>query len=188
LAADPKANTGSAGRRGRWAGEDRENGVPAIEPDGAENYYRALGVPYNASRAEITRAYRAAMKRFHPDRQAPAQRAAAEERCKLLNRAYATLSKPAQRQAYDQTIRAQVVQDQIMGRYVGGFAVPGGEQVDPAARHLRRDPTAAERREQARSDRSAMISIVVLFGGVTLAVVALLLLWAAIGALFGVLF
>jgi DnaJ-class molecular chaperone len=145
-------------------------------------------VPYSASGAEITRAYRAAMKRFHPDRQAPAQRAAAEERSKLLNRAYATLSKPTRRQVYDRSIRAQVVQDQIMGRYVGGFAVPGAQESDPAARHLRRDPTAAERREQARSDRGAMVSILVLFGGVTLAVVAVLLLWAALDALVGALF
>ena len=169
--------------------QSRRGGPSAApaDPD-ADTHYDLLGVPYTATGAEITRAYRAAMKRIHPDRQLPDRRAAAEEHAKRLNRAYSTLSKPIHRQAYDRTIRAQVLQDHLMGRYVGGFHVPQAGGPDPLARHLRRERTPAERREQVRADRSALVSIVVVFGGITLALVALLLLWAAADALVGSVF
>lgn len=181
MAANPEP-----GRRG-GVGPTLGPPAPPADPD-AETYYQVLGVPYTATRAEITRAYRAAMKRIHPDRQRTERRAAAEEAAKQLNRAYATLSKPLQRQAYDRTIRAQLVQDQLMNRYVGGFYVPEANGTDPLAGQMRRQWTAAERRERTRADRSALVSIVVVFGGITLAVVVLLLLWAATRALLGVAF
>ena len=167
--------------------------MPPPPDPGGENHYELLGVPYTATSGEITRAYRQAMKRIHPDRQRPERRAGAEEEAKRLNRAYATLSKPLRRQAYDRTIRAQVVQDRLMGRYVGGFYVPPANGHDggasaAAARHLRREQTAAERREQVQADRNALVSIVVVFGGVTAAVIAVLLLWAVARALVGAAF
>ena len=173
---------------GRRGGAGPTAGPAAPDAPDAENHYQLLGVPYTATGAEITRAYRAAMKRTHPDRQRPERRAAAEEQAKRLNRAYTTLSKPLRRQAYDRTIRAQVVQDQIMGRYVGGFHVPGANGSDPTAHHLRRERTPAERREQARADRGALVSIVVVFGGVTLAVVVLPVVWAVVEALLAAMF
>lgn len=158
---------------------------PPVDPD-ADNYYQLLGVPYTATGAEITRAYRAAMKRTHPDRHRPERRAAAEERAKQLNRAYATLSKPLPRQAYDRTIRAAVVQDQLMGRYVGGFGVPqSGNGPDPVVRPPRPQQTPAQKREQAVADRNALVSIVVVFGGLAFLFVALLLLWAVARSLAG---
>ena len=172
MAANP--NLG-AGRPGAVA-------APPADPD-TETYYDLLGVPVTATGADITRAYRAAMKRIHPDRQRADRRAAAEEQAKRLNQAYATLSKPLQRQAYDRTIRGRIVQDQIMGRYVGGFHVPQANGANPPARHQRREQTPAQRREQRRADRDALVSIVIVFGGLTVTVVALLLLWAAAGAL-----
>jgi DnaJ-class molecular chaperone len=173
----------SAGPRAGAAG-----GAARRDPD-ADNFYQLLGVPYTAGAAEITRAYRAAMKRVHPDRQqGAARRAAAEEQAKALNRAYATLSKPPKRQAYDRTIRAQVLQDQLMNRYVGGFGPSPATAQATNGRHLRRPPTAAERRARARADRNALLSLVVVFGGVTLAVVALILLWSLAGSLLGAVF
>jgi DnaJ-class molecular chaperone len=179
LAANP-----DPGRRG-GAGP---TAAPDAPPD--ENHYQLLGVPYTATGADITRAYRAAMKRIHPDRQRAERRAAAEEQAKRLNLAYATLSKPLRRQAYDRTIRADVVQDQIMGRYVGGFHVPQNGQAgaDPLAHRMRREQTPAERRERARADRNATIGLVVAFAGITLAFVLALLLWAAARALLGAAF
>jgi curved DNA-binding protein CbpA len=147
----------------------------------AQDYYRLLGVPYSATRAEITRAYREAMKRIHPDRQAPAHRAAAEERAKNLNRAYSTLAHPESRRTYDNSIKAQAVQDQIMTQYFGGFDLPGSR--NPTGEHLRRAPTTAERRDKQRSDRQAMTSVVIVFAGATIAVVLLLVLWGALDAL-----
>jgi DnaJ-class molecular chaperone len=151
--------------------------------DEVVDYYNVLGVPYGATGAEITRAYRGAIKRIHPDRQRPEQRAAAEERAKLLNRAFTTLSRPERRRAYDTTLKAQVVQDQLMGRYVGGFSAPGA--APPRDERLRRPPTRAERREQRRSDRVAVTTLLIVCGAVALAVVGMLILWAALSALVG---
>ena len=172
----------------RPSGDDRTAGGPiSFDPD-AEDFYQLLGVRFTATAGEIDRAYRAGMRRVHPDRQRPERRAAAEEQAKRLNLAYATLSKPLRRQAYDQSIRARVIQDEIMSRYVGGFYVPGDNGSDPLAGHLRRPPTPAERRDQARADRTALFSLLVIFGAVTLAVIAALVVWALAGALFEVVF
>ena len=138
-----------------------------------------------ASAEEIRRAYRSAMKLIHPDRQRAEGRARAEEAARLLNRAYATLSKPDARRAYDQTIRAQVLQDQLMGRYVGGF-VEQWQQRD--AEELKRPPSAADKREQAAANRGALISLLTAFVVLTVIVLVLVLLYAvgeaALGALF----
>jgi curved DNA-binding protein CbpA len=144
------------------------------------DYYQLLGVSYSATHAEITRAYRTAIKRVHPDRQNPEARAAAEERAKQLNRAFTTLSKPELRRHYDQRIRPQIVQDQIMNRYVGGFGIPGAHPNDDI---LRRQPTVAEQRDRALAHRSALWSIVLVFAGITLAVVGALVLWAILNAI-----
>jgi DnaJ-class molecular chaperone len=160
----------------------------ASSRDEGIDYYKLLGVSYTATFKEITRGYREAMKRAHPDRARPERRTAAEEFAKRLNLAYATLSKPATRRAYDETIKVRAVQDQIMGRYVGGFYVPQADGHDPLARHLRRERTPAERRERAAADRGALVSIVLVFGGITLAVVAVLLLWSILEAVVGAAF
>jgi DnaJ-class molecular chaperone len=151
-----------------------------------QDFYRLLGVPYSATRSEITRAYRVKMKTIHPDHQAPAHRAAAEEHAKLLNRAYSTLAHTETRRTYDNSIKAQAVQDQIMNQYFGGFGMPGSG--DPTGEHLRRRPTSAERRDKQRTDRQAMTSVVIVFAGITIGVVLLLVFWAAIDALFRTIF
>jgi DnaJ-domain-containing protein 1 len=154
------------------------------DPDG-ETYYQVLGVPYAASAIEISRAYRAAMKRIHPDRQGAERRRAAEEAARRLNEAYATLSRPDRRLAYDRTIRSTIVQDQIMGRYVGGFYVPQTSTPQNGAVGARREPTPGERRERARADRAALVSIVAVFGGLAVAVIVLLVLWSLLSAAAG---
>jgi curved DNA-binding protein CbpA len=149
------------------------------------DYYQLLGVSYAATHAEITRAYRTAIKRIHPDRQTPAARAEAEERAKQLNRAFTTLSKPELRRHYDQRIRSQIIQDQIMSRYVGGFGIPGAGSDDSV---LRRTPTVAEQKDKALAHRGALWSIVLVFGGITLAVLGALVLWAVAGAIWDAVF
>jgi diphthamide biosynthesis protein 4 len=181
------ANPDQQSDRRQTSTYERRRSDPA-SVDGGEDYYVLLGVPPTATAAQLTRAYRAAMKRVHPDRHQPAQRQAAEIRARLLNQAYATLSKPLSRQAYDQTIRARLVQDQIMSRYVGGLNVPPANGHDPFARQPRREPTAAEKREQARADRNAVISILLVFGGVTLGLIGLLVLVSLIGELVNLVF
>ena len=64
------------------------------------NYYETLGVSRNSEAEVIEAAYRALMKKYHPDlwRGDPA---AAETRAKLINEAFATLRDPSRRRAYD---------------------------------------------------------------------------------------
>jgi DnaJ-class molecular chaperone len=142
---------------------------------GEDNYYQLLDVPMTANRREITRAYRMIMMKWHPDRVRPEQRAHAEDLAKRLNHAYSTLSDPIRRKQYDQTIRNDAMQAEIMGRYVGGFAYGGPATMAAAPR---RPMTARERREQRQSDRQAKIALLLYFGLVAVAGIFLLLLYS----------
>ena len=141
-----------------------------------------LGVRYGATSREITRAYREAMKRHHPDTVAPGQRERAEEYAKLLNLAMRTLTKPEERLKYDQSIRAELVQEGIMSHYFGGMGIPG-DQSDRFGERLRREQTAFEKREKRQSDRSATLSVLLYFAAITALVVCSLVVWAAASAL-----
>lgn len=170
-----------------------DTGYRASSPNGAgpdpdqEDHYVVIGVAYGATHAEITRAYRRAMKLAHPDRQRPERRATAEDLARRLNAAYAVLSDPIKRQAYDRTIQHQVIQDQIMRQYVGGFQTFDGQSRAGSARsEYRREPTAAERRERIRADRQASLTLVLVAVALTLLIVALVLFGSVIGSVFEV--
>lgn len=173
---------------GRQAGEGRATSGDDAVAAQAEDFYRLLDIPYSATAAEIDRAYRTAMRRVHPDRQRPEHRTAAEEQAKRLNLAYATLAKPERRLAYDRTIKTRAMQDEIMSRYVGGFVPPPADGAEPSADGLRRPLTAAERRERTRADRTALASLLVVFGAIALVVIGALVVWALAEALAGALF
>lgn len=181
MASQPKSSQQSQHRA-------RSGGTRAGAPPPSANardvdeatFYELLDVPMTASKAEITTAYRKAMRSAHPDRVPPQRREAAEALSKLLNAAYATLSDPGKRLAYDRTIRAQEVQDQIMKRYVGGFAGPVAGGQDPFAKGLKRDLTSAERRDLRQAERSAMISVFSVFLVVSLGAIGLLILFSLI--------
>lgn len=162
--------------RADGAGSQRQSAATSLT--GGDNFYTLLNVPYDASTRDIAKAYRQAMMRAHPDRALPERRAAAEDLAKLLNRAYATLSNPTKRQVYDRSIRADVVQSEIMGRYVGGFGGPGMNGKMAAAQAPRRSMTEHERRERRRIDRSAWISLFSAFAVITIALIGLLLIFA----------
>jgi DnaJ-class molecular chaperone len=147
------------------------------------NYYKLLGVSYSASSREITRAYRNAMKLAHPDRVAAPDRQAAEERAKVLNLAWRTLSKPDDRARYDQTLRKELVQEQIMSHYFGGMGMPGSRSQDRFGDALRREQTPFERKERREADRGAIVSILLAFAGATALVVCLIVVWAVASAL-----
>jgi DnaJ-class molecular chaperone len=148
-----------------------------------EDYYQLLGVSYSATKSDITRAYRTAMKRAHPDKRRPEQRAAAEELTKLLNRAFTVLSNPVKRKAYDESIKVKMVQDQIMSQYFGGFGAPGSAAAERFGESLRRKQTAHERGERRHANRSAIVTILIVFGGMTVAIIGLLLLLSALSAM-----
>ena len=65
----------------------------------ARDYYELLGVPRDATEAEIKKAYRQLAFQHHPDRN-PNNREA-EERFKEISEAYAVLSDREQREQYD---------------------------------------------------------------------------------------
>ncbi len=70
----------------------------------ANSYYALLGLHPSASPIEIRRAYRELSKRYHPDTTDLPQ-AKATQKFQQLNEAYATLSNPEKRLAYDRKIR-----------------------------------------------------------------------------------
>lgn len=145
------------------------------------DYYKILGVSYQASPAEIKRAYRAAMKRSHPDRLEPELRAGAEARARELNEAFRVLSKPESKRRYDQQLKATMVQDQIMSRYAGGLGAPGADQ-DIYAR-IREAQRAEQRQQRKLSDRQAASSLFLVFVGFALIVLAFLVLGFLVGSI-----
>ena len=67
-----------------------------------KDYYHALGVAREATAEEIKKAYRKLARKYHPD---VSKEKDAERRMKEINEAYAVLSDPQKRAAYDQLAR-----------------------------------------------------------------------------------
>jgi DnaJ-class molecular chaperone len=168
--AQQRTQSGGSDRRDDWQ-------TAAGLLSGEDNYYQLLDVPVTASKREITKAYRAIMLKWHPDRVRPEQRDHAEDLAKRLNLAYATLTDPVRRKRYDQTIRTEQLQSDIMNRYVGGFA--WGNPAT-AAEAPRREMTARERRERRDSDRRANISLLAFFLAVALFGIGLLVFFSLV--------
>ena len=71
-------------------------------PTTKRDYYEILGVAKSATVDEIKRAYRALALKHHPDRVGADHKKEAEEKFKEISEAYAVLSDPEKRAAYDQ--------------------------------------------------------------------------------------
>src|SRR5881398_2541974 len=80
-----------------------------------KDYYAALGVPKDATAADIKKTYRKLARQYHPD--ANKGDAAAEEKFKEISEAYDVLSDDKKRKEYDEART-------LFGN--GGFRVPGG--------------------------------------------------------------
>lgn len=101
------------------------------------NYYALLGLHPSASPIEVRRAYRELSKRYHPDTtDLPTD--TATQKFQQLNEAYATLSHPERRGAYDQKIgysRFTVIQPPP------GFNTPGNQPRRTYSSSAYLDPT-----------------------------------------------
>lgn len=93
----------------------------------SKDYYKTLGVPRNASKADIKKAYFNSAKKFHPDVN---KEAGAKEKFAEINEAYETLGDEQKRQIYDTTGMSGDEQAQAgagPGGPFGGFGgFPGG--------------------------------------------------------------
>jgi len=82
----------------------------------AEDYYQVLGVKREASPEEMKKAYRKLAQKYHPDK-AKGDKRQAEEQFKKISEAYAVLSNPEKRKAYDefgsQAFQARYSQEDI---------------------------------------------------------------------------
>lgn len=87
------------------------------------DYYEVLGVDKNASEAEIKKAFRKMVLKYHPDRNRDNPKEA-EEKMKEVNEAYSVLSDPKKKAQYDQFGHAAF--DQTAGAGAGGFGSFGG--------------------------------------------------------------
>ncbi len=65
-----------------------------------KDYYEILGVPRNASEADIKKAFRKLARQYHPD--VAKNKKQAEEKFKEVNEAYEVLGDPAKRKKYDE--------------------------------------------------------------------------------------
>jgi molecular chaperone DnaJ len=88
----------------------------------AKDYYQVLGIPRNATKEEIKKAYRKLAHQYHPDKGGD------EMRFKEINEAYQVLSNDQKRSQYDQFGR--VFEGGQTGQGQGGFEWPGGFKFD----------------------------------------------------------
>ena len=74
-----------------------------------KNYYDWLEISRNASPEVVEKAYKALVKKYHPDLQEGENKQQAEEMIKKINEAYSVLSDETKRKQYDETIKESTI-------------------------------------------------------------------------------
>ena len=72
-----------------------------------KDYYAALGVSKTATEAEIKKAYKQQVKKYHPDLYTGEKKEYAERKIKELNAAYNILSDEFLREQYDSELKKE---------------------------------------------------------------------------------
>lgn len=80
------------------------------------NYYKILEVDKDASSEVVEKAYKTLAKKYHPDLQESNMKQKAEEKLKLINEAYETLSNPDSRAKYDATLKQDEISEEDFNR------------------------------------------------------------------------
>ncbi len=78
------------------------------------NYYEVLDVSRTATQKDIRRAYLELAQIYHPDRlrsMRPNVRKRAEDKMKVINKAYTVLRNPVERASYDSKLDQQYIED-----------------------------------------------------------------------------
>ena len=76
------------------------------------NYYEILEVSEKASKEVIEKAYKALVKKYHPDLQPDANKHEAENKIKVINEAYEILSDTNKKENYDKKLNASRINQQ----------------------------------------------------------------------------
>ena len=71
------------------------------------NYYKILQVDSEASQEVIEKAYKALVKKYHPDLKSGTEKVEAENMIKIINEAYEVLSNNVKREEYDKQLNAE---------------------------------------------------------------------------------
>ena len=74
-----------------------------------KNYYDILEVNKNASPEIIEKAYKTLVKKYHPDLQSDSLKSEYEEKIKLINEAFETLSVPEKKSFYDLNLKSNEI-------------------------------------------------------------------------------
>ena len=76
------------------------------------NYYKILEVDRDASPEVIEKAYKTLAKKYHPDLQESNMKQESEEKLKLINEAYETLSNPILREKYNASLTQNEISEE----------------------------------------------------------------------------
>ena len=121
------------------------------------DYYAVLGIGIDASQDELRKAWRAAQKQWHPDRN-PAPEAA--EKIRQINAAWEVLGDPEKRAEYDSvyfTVRARIAEEQRRAREAERLERERRERLrqQELERKMRAEAEARRRAQEAEDRRKA---------------------------------
>jgi hypothetical protein len=125
-----------------------------MQDDRSADFYSLLELPATATEVEIKKAWHEQLQVWHPDRftHAPALYQKAEARTKLINQAYETLSDPAARARYNETVQPTAPPAARTARPSSSspYASPPPSQAAPPSRERRgpQSPIMLVKREQ----------------------------------------